>query len=299
LAAFARLDLMQGLSRSIHRQRLACAAVALVVLAAGTSQGALIEFLGSDSDAEQWRNPAVTKPLDLSGDNVYGTDGYVAFGTSPAGTSNGITSNGVNPFTYVNGSRQTLASIPSYVSSFTPDANFSTVLSGFSYENANDPRGAGGGTTIETGVARRPGVLLTFAPLFSFTVTAAVPKSFEVGLFFNEPLSVAPTWRLSSNLAGSAAAGQLLSVPTFNALFFTISNASSGEVFTVSGQATVGVSSLDISAITFDTVAPEPRSLAVSAVGVVALVLLGGSRQSPRGCMARNRLNTSAPNESG
>jgi hypothetical protein len=254
----------------LHGYRFVCAA-AVIFLSAAASRGSIIQFFGSDPDADSWRNPAVAKPLDLSGDNVYGTDGYVAFGTSPASTSTGVTNTSVNPFTYTNGSRSTLLSSPAYVSSFVPNANFSSVSSGFSFPNVNDPRVAGGGSTIESGLASRPGVLLSFAPLFTFTVNSSVPKSFEVGLFFNEALSVAPTWQISSNLGGSATAGGLLSVsPHFNALFFTVANPTAGEVFTISGEATLGVSNLDFAAITFDTVVPEPATL-----GTCATVLIG------------------------
>jgi predicted cupin superfamily sugar epimerase len=47
---------------------------------------AMVSYAGTDfeyptNDLQFWRNPAVPKPLDIDGDNIWGTAGYVMFGT--------------------------------------------------------------------------------------------------------------------------------------------------------------------------------------------------------------------------
>jgi uncharacterized repeat protein (TIGR02543 family) len=64
-----------------HLQHLALAVTAGVLLGLSVSTNALaasITYVGIDTDTKgDWRTTSVTKPLDISGDNAYGTDGWL------------------------------------------------------------------------------------------------------------------------------------------------------------------------------------------------------------------------------
>ena len=47
-------------------------------------QAVAISAVGLDaSTGVNWRNPSVSKPLDIDGNNTYGSAGYIAFATGP------------------------------------------------------------------------------------------------------------------------------------------------------------------------------------------------------------------------
>ena len=55
------------------------------LLLAWSSQAAWVSYVGADLNTSgAWRTPAVIKPLDGNGDNLYGSDGYL-LATSPNG----------------------------------------------------------------------------------------------------------------------------------------------------------------------------------------------------------------------
>jgi hypothetical protein len=91
------------------------------------------------------------------------------------------------------------------------------------------------GGSMKSGVAFEPGSTSTFTSLFSFTVNSSVPKSFVVGLFFNNG---GGEWAQAQITGGGATGtGTRTVFGNVDALFFTISGATSGTVFTVSGLA--------------------------------------------------------------
>jgi hypothetical protein len=53
--------------------------LAFLVASAGVGNAATITYAGVDTATRgSWRSTSVTKPQDISGDNAYGTDGYIA-----------------------------------------------------------------------------------------------------------------------------------------------------------------------------------------------------------------------------
>ena len=84
-----------------------------------------------------------------------------------------------------------------------------------------------------SGVGYEPGSIGSFTPLFTFTVGPKVPSTFTVGLFFNNGLG---EWSQAQIVGGGGTAtGTRTVFGNIDALFFTISGATSGTVFTVQG----------------------------------------------------------------
>lgn len=102
-----------------------------VLVLAGAAQAAVVTALGVDTNlGEGWRSTGVTKAsyADPNGDKVYGSDGYYVAGYT-AGSSLPATG-GVNP--------PILSSLPSYITSVTPDVNLTRYFDS-GYAALDDP----------------------------------------------------------------------------------------------------------------------------------------------------------------
>ena len=89
-------------------------------------------------------------------------------------------------------------------------------------------------------------------------MTGSAPSTLAIGLFFNNSLtnsSGVRDVRITDN-AGGTATGTRAVFGNIDALFFTISGATSGTVFTVSDLAFSPSDQLEITGITFDTQVP-------------------------------------------
>jgi hypothetical protein len=92
--------------------------------------------------------------------------------------------------------------------------------------------------------------------------------------------------RLTDSTGGTAT-GTRTVFGNVDALFFTVSGATSGTVFTVSGLASTrgdANGSLDIAGITFDST-PEPTTLGGCAGAALALIWFGRRRRKPSRCV--------------
>ena len=243
--------------------------ISLALVVATDCFAAVITFRGENAtNAASWRTPTVPKVINPTGNNIYGNDGYVMFNTTPANSPLLQQTPGVNPFTFASGTQATLSVTPSYVSSFTPAPGFSNVSTDPTYLNFDNPAGG----TIKTGTGYAPGSTSTFTPLFTFTVNSRVPSSFVVGLFLTNNPGIIGQTQISG--AGGTATGVRSTFGNVDALFFTINNATSGDVFTVSALGAPGFNgNVGITGITFDSV-PEPTTLGGSAAAALALVWL-------------------------
>lgn len=267
----------------------------------------VITFSGEDINAQSWRTPSVSKPLLSDGSGIYGKDGYAVFAIAPNGVSNPPgTVNGVNPFTYVDGANPAVTSVvsqPTYVSAFTALAGFNTIKQPGTFQRFDDPRSANGQPQIDSGAGSNPsGSTTTFVSVFTFTVNSSVPKAFNVTLLFanNSGEGQISQSKITSSISGTAT-GIQTQINNVDALVFQINGAANGEVFTIGLEnATTGPLSADIAGIAFNTVLPEPSTLAVSAMAVVAIVWLGRARRfGARRRLARDSFDGLAPNESG
>ena len=251
----------------------------LALFVATTCCASVITFVGENStNAASWRTSSAAKTINPANNNIYGNDGYVMFNTAPTSSTLIQANSPVNPFTFSMPSQSltTLNVMPSYVSSFTPGSAFNSVYSSSAYNMMDKP----GGGSMLSGVGYEGGSTTTFTSLFTFTVSGKVPSTFTVGLFFNNGLGEWTQARLTDS-AGGIATGTRAVFGNIDALFFKISGATSGTVFTVLGLASTrgeANGNLDIAGITFDSV-PEPTTLGGTTVAALALIWFGRSRQ--------------------
>jgi hypothetical protein len=260
--------------------------ISLALFVPTACSAAVITFRGEDTAAQNWRNPAFPKPLSPGNNNIYGNDGYVMFDTAPANSIVNVGSSGIDPFTFSAPllGLATLNVRPTYVSSFTPASTFTNVFGGApAYLTMNNPAGG----SMKSGVGYAPGNTTTFTNLFTFTVNSSVPSSFVVGLFFNN--GAGQVLRAMITGPGGSGTGTVTMFNNIDAIFFTISNATSGNVFTVSGLGNPGFNgNLDLTGITFDSV-PEPTTLGGCAAAALALIWFGRRGKNSR-CQIAARL---------
>lgn len=250
----------------------------LALFVASTCSAAVITFLGQNStNAGSWRTSSVAKAINPANNNIYGNDGYVMFNTAPTSSTLVQSNSPVNPFTFSMPTQNlaTLTVTPSYVSSFTAGSSFNSVYTSNSYLTMDKP----GGGSMLSGVAYEGGSTTTFTSLFSFTVNSHVPSTFVVGLFFNNGLG---EWSQAEITGGGATTpGTRTVFGNIDALFFRITGATNGDVYTVLGLASTRAEAngnLDIVGITFDSV-PEPTTLGGTALAALALISLGRKKK--------------------
>ena len=213
--------------------------VALTAAAFVPSAGAsVITYAGSQTDlGPGWRTATVGKPLDIDGDNVFGTDGYDMV-NRPAVT-------------------------PSYVGSM---AILTTTFPGNGgYAQIDDPTNLPG--LFVTGTMNpNPGVGGS-ANLFQFTLNAnAAGRTIRVGLMVDN-LDIAAFNATSLTLVQTSGAGAssgpvATTSSIFNDripdwLFFDITGAAAGDTFVIQGVAGVeGTATLG--GVSFDSLPPLP-----------------------------------------
>jgi len=264
--------------------------VTLEGFAGSTCSAAIITFTGADPNVVDWRNPSVAKPLDTDGDNIYGTDGYVMFAAVPSGSSTTLarTTTASNPFTFsgtgtpptIAATVQTLNAQPVYVSAFTDVSGFNFVQTSTSFTRIDNPT-IPGTTLMQSGVGSENGQG-SRSPLFMFTVNNNAPRTFVVGLFFNNSNSGLANVSIIDTATGI---GPSLQPRTgVQALFFSINGATPGEQFSMVATGNPS-SNWDIMGITFDTSIPEPTTLGGCAAATLVFLWLGRRRkQSKQSC---------------
>jgi hypothetical protein len=230
--------------------------LAAIVLGIATAHAQTVSFVNSDLTTHgAWRTPGVNKPLDVDGNNIYGSDGYYLFGGTPAN----------------------VASTPSYATV----ANLTnwTAVANPGFVQLDNPQGAG---LISSGLwfVFTPGNLAIEDDFARITVTQA--KSFRVGILTNNVNASAASpdqLRIRQTVGGAVNSGAINS--SVNTLgdwfFFDISNAKVGDIFVVSGRNVTSRTENGIGAITFDSiasVAPEPGTLMFLALGMVGGIAL-------------------------
>ena len=232
----------------------------LGVVALLGSKGWAASVVADGSDTEKgasWRTASVAK-TDPAGKNVLGQDGYDVVGTNSR------------------------VSLPSYVSSITPFAVFPGIGG---YQLIDDPNTTPGATptTIQSGTTTPGGGVGAQEVDYTFTTNGSAPAQFQVAVLIDN-LDVAPynpasvTIFQSSGTGATAAPTAAESIATTGSVFndrsgdlvyFLISGAQSGDVFTVGGTGGTNGDVTD-SFIAFDV--PEPASLGLLGLGGLALL---------------------------
>jgi hypothetical protein len=224
--------------------------IAACVLAGSHALGESVSYVGADlSTSGSWRTSSVLKPLDIDGNNVYGTDGYLLTGSSD------------------------LLVNPAYATVTRVSSN--TYPGNGGYTSVDNPQGPG---TRVTGVWYTSSAQNSVDDLVRITITAAT--SFRVGVLTDNAdfADISPDLlRIRQTTGGTADSGLINSYLSPNRstdwYFFDITGAKSGDTFVISGQNVYGGSgaqgSNGIGGITFDssTTTPEPGSIALLVAG--------------------------------
>ncbi|WP_231956349.1 PEP-CTERM sorting domain-containing protein [Posidoniimonas polymericola] len=243
-----------------------------------------------------WRANDVAKPLDVDGDNVYGSAGYAMFGTRfdyPNANLQGGNAF-VNPTD--NSVFPNLVDLPSWVSGSQIHA--SRKAGGWAYALIDDPQLTNGVRAYSWGLSQTPastfqppyvklGVLdgnststgadPTVAPAerWSFTVGANAPASFRVGVMTDglDSTNWAPSEVIMQQVNGTATAttGTVAKNRFVDMHLFDVTGAQAGDEFVFLAY-NPGGGSAGVSGFSFDYV-PEPASLALSAAAAGLAVL--------------------------
>lgn len=259
----------------MRKQIMVGTTIVVAILMAASVEASGITFHGSDLDgaAAAWRTTTTAKPLDVDGDNVYGTAGYATW--LDAVLNDAATS---NP-----GSVRR-SSLPTYVSSFS-EVNGSMACRynnpPYVYAEIDDTTNPSEKTTSSTlyVVASGGG---TYTDLLSFTVGSGIENvdSFVFGVMadnldFSECNS--SHFMLTSSLGNSHeitldSSSGFDKTPDF--YFFTVEDAVAGETFTLSGKSGTW-NNATVAAVTWDTASsavPEPSVMVLLLGGLTLLI---------------------------
>jgi hypothetical protein len=255
--------------------------ISLALFVATTCSASIITFVGENStNAASWRTPSDPKTINPAGNNIYGNNGYVMFATTSTAATATTAVNGVDVFhfnsTLPDGSPWTTLNVPpSYVSAIpaAPGSGFNSVQTASGFLSMDNPSGG----LMKSGFAFASAGG-NFKSLFTFTVNGSVPSTFAVGLFFNNSsgnFGASVQAEITDGTPQGTATGSRTVFGNIDALFFTISGATPGDVFTIEGLASNPSLVLDISGITFDPVTPEPTTLGGCAIAALVFLWLG------------------------
>jgi len=233
-----------------------------------TARAAVITYVGLHENVEShandptvgWRNPtSPAKPMDLDGDNIYGSDGYTLFG---------------RPYEM----------LPAYVTAIQP---LQTVLGpdALDYamiDNPNDPTG----NDIKAGTLFLNGVIGEFA-FASFVVNGNAPSVFRLGILVDNGDSPnPPPFIRVAGASGDSGQFQGNTLPDRNPdwYFVDINGAQAGDEFTVyfgntdTGNLLLGGLAFDNDEVPPDGV-PEPSSALLLGIGAVMVQRLVRQRR--------------------
>ncbi len=250
-----------------------------------TLAGSITGLPGANNDQiDGWRSTNFLKNFDPDGDNIYGTAGYVLYGTDAAVNSTAGSVQTADPLTFNNGVIRTLNSVPGYLTLANSLNGQNQLASSYGYKLFDDPTQPTGPTVsdVESGAALRGGVALgTESPLLNITIGTGFPTAgLRIGLIYDNTDNYAGYFRLTQTTGGGATStftfGVVPAGQELGLAFFDLSGVVQGDVFTLYGakdgptQPTGGNSNTNViyGGLSFDVV-PEPTS--------AGLLLLGGA----------------------
>ncbi len=227
----------------------------LLAVFIGTSEAA-ITYVGFQANVESknndptsgWRNSSPSKPFDIDGDNILGTDGYHTFGN--AGT--------------------TVISMPTYIGAVTRLSSSANGSTGWGLiDNPSDPSGA---DTLGTGMWFNTDASENIAQIV-ITGSDLTGQILRIGVLTGGYIGTGETLHLTQTVGGGAIASSTALTGTgMDVAFFDLTNVSSGDTFILSASnLTTGYR--HASGLTFDTIAvPEPSSALLGLVGGLLLL---------------------------
>ncbi|MEI8309723.1 MAG: PEP-CTERM sorting domain-containing protein [Verrucomicrobiota bacterium] len=258
------------------------AALLTGLAAVPAAKAAVITAVGVDTTTgANWRTTTVSKPYDVNGDKVYGTDGYLALATGGSGNTAVTAASAVAAGTQ--GGKTTSASLPSWATFAAIDFGrqwnwYNTALSA---NNFNDPTLTPGPSVanIVSGLSYANTGLVVVGPRDYFTLTlgAATPANFRLGLINNGVGSGMTSITLTSGTdTATQAVGSPANDNVMRYVFFDLQNAAS-KTFTITITGNPGNQGL--SGLSFDVV-PEPSTWALLAFSLTSVMVLRRRRRA-------------------
>lgn len=268
---------------------------ALIVCASAASaaSAATFNYVGTDfnnvggNPVQDWRTPTVPKGFDLDGDNIYGSAGYLLFGTTD--NSEGfedIYPGAANLFTADGTRLDTLNNLPSWfnISDAGNAPTFVRVFGGNFYPEVDDPSNPGSDTNIGYGGYWDFGAGTPndwFANIFSIALNNAPGANnpnatIRVGfLMHNNVIDqsvVAPKVIGVGDDAVNAAYGTNFAGNFgFLTMFYDISGYGSSDAAEVFARTFENTNDLVITGITLDVVVPTPGAGMLAGLGLACV----------------------------
>ena len=222
-------------------RRLACTSLVAAIILIGHTDSAItapavnITYVGQAALAN-YRTTTSLKPLDLDGDNVFGTAGYVFYGTDVLNNSNGGSVSTTDPLAYSSGTRRTKLSLPAWLTLFNNGQN-RIATSYPSYPVIDDPAlvPSPSVTDLQLGVAVRDPVLHgTEASFVNIRLNTGMPAGgVRVGVAcFAGTGDAIDLIRLTNNFnAGAVVTRTATGAPVL--YFFDVTGAQPGDIVTL------------------------------------------------------------------
>lgn len=237
------------------RTMLCAASVVLLTLSAQSRATTIISYVGADLDeGAAWRTTTDVKPLDGDRDNVYGTDGWVAWTQFASNPSYGT----------IYGTMQSQASTPDYAQIDNALASGTTIQSGTSSSSSESRYFPGSGQYD--------------AMAFTFEKQDVSSKTIRFGVMtdnLDNAIYNAATLTLRSRDTGVSATVTLDATKGYNKIpdwyFFDITGAVSTDAFYLVGTPGSG-GLVTVGGNSFDAVVPEPSAIVLLIAGLVGLL---------------------------
>ena len=184
-----------------------------------------------------WRNPTPAKPLDIDGDNILGSDGYLIY------------------FNRISNPSYATIATTGYINRNNAPVN---------WDDPTDPTGAdftAGGFYHDASA----GLGVMSGQLLSFVITNPLPvgETLRLGVLFDVTSSGTASYTLTQTVGGSSS----VTTPVFafdaqalDVAFFDISSVSVGDTFVIQATSISGSTLEQVAGITFDTGMPGPIS---------------------------------------
>lgn len=205
----------------------------------------------ADNEATAYRSTGVVKSFDIDGDHAYGTEGLMMFGDGGAEINN-------RPFAGYH------TQVGAGWATFSQGADISSVAQGYGQGPMDDPTAVISASVVDWGtvgsaVAGNAGVG-TWSEVFTFTVDAAAPQQFRIGVISGTQGQSNGRWdptalRISSGGVTNSVAG-LENNTTYGApnwVFFDIDlNGETSATFSIEGAQRLATQGVGLTGITFD-----------------------------------------------
>jgi Ca2+-binding RTX toxin-like protein len=229
------------------------------------------QIVGTD-----WQSTDVSKAGDPDGDNILGEAGSIWYATKPS-TAGPTSCPGGNPLTFNDGTFKTIANVPSYL---TLSNNGQDSVCQYNYPVIDDPsQSAGAGVAnVLSGLAKRNVTKGTDQDMLNITVNEGFPASgLRIGVAVigdgGDAVDLVRLRQITGGTANVQSTVTRVGSSTIQILFFDVTGAKAGDVFTLSLAKDSGAPGNDnvlYTGLTFDALSSsQPTSPTLTTSGLL------------------------------